>query len=421
MALKNLKVLDLTRVLAGPYATMLLGDRGAKILKIERPCVGDDTRSWGPPFLSNKSTGEKVSTYYLSVNRNKKSIAIDLKNERGIELVRKLASRCDVLIHNFRQSSIEELKLDYKTLKKINEKLVYCSISGYGDTGRLKNKPAYDVGISSAYCLLSITGERDGDPSKVGVAITDVATGMLACNGILTAIIERNATGLGSYVSTSLMETQLSFLTNIAASALNSEKVPLRHGSAHESLVPYQAFKCSCGNFMFVGCGNDRQFSELLEILSKNCKSWFSLKSRDYWQTNESRVKNRERLVSKLEQTFLTKDREEWLALTADASFVVTSVRNVREAFQCDQVKDRRGVISIDHPIAGEVLLPAHPVKFKASCDDDGEDYDEIAYTPPPCLGLNTAEVLKSELNLSDAEVHDLQAQGVIQCAGADT
>ena len=412
MALKHVKILDLTRVLAGPYATMLLGDRGAQIIKIERPFSGDDTRTWGPPFLSGSNSNEdkeKVSSYFLSVNRNKKSVAIDMQHKRGADLVRELALTADVLIHNFRQSSLDKLKLDYASLSSENPKLIYCSISGFGDSGAMRSRAGYDVGVAAEFGLMSITGMEDGPPNKVGVAVTDIASGLMAANGVLTALVERNENGgRGCFLSASLMETQLSFLTSVALNALNTDSVPKRYGSAHESLVPYQAFRCSDDEYMFVGCGNDAQFKSLLNSLKLD----EGIDEHRRWGTNEMRVSDRQTLIKKLGGIFAEAKREHWLESFKNVSFVAAPVNNVKEAFLSPQVKERESVISVNHPIAGNVLMPAHPLKFK-KCHHD--NYENVSYTAPPLLGQHTVEVLRDELNIDDKNLRSLVDDKVVQ------
>jgi len=392
---------------------MLLGDRGATIHKIERLIVGDDTRSWGPPYLgsdsdsdsdsNSNSNSNKTSSYFLSVNRNKKSLAIDLKSIQGVNLVKELVKKSDVLIHNFKPKSLRSIGLDYDSVSALNPRLVYCAISGFGDTGKMKNKPGYDVAIAGMFGLMSITGEDT--PCKVGVAITDIATGMLANSAILAALLERHETGNGSYISTSLMETQLSFLSNVAVSALNTDNVPKMYGSAHESLVPYQSFACRCGNFMVVGCGNDSQFEALGELIPNLGSEKFS--------TNEKRVENRIGLLKLLRAVFLKRDRSEWLETFRDVKFVVTPVRNVKEAFECEQVKERGGVVTIDSPNGGKFKTPAHPVKFLSG--GGGGNFDEVSYKAPPRLGQHTREVLAEELGLSEFAIRELVKIGVVQ------
>ena len=413
--LRGLRVLDLSRVLAGPWCTMLLGDAGASVIKLERTKTGDDTRSWGPPFLGG---GQEVSTYFLSVNRSKKSIAVDIKNEEGKEICRRLANEwADVLVENFKVGTMDRLGLDYATLSNDNPGLIYCSISGFGATGPLSSRPGYDVIVSGMYGLMSITGDEHGDPAKVGVAITDVLTGTLAHAGILAALNERNRTGIGQRVDVSLMETQLAGLLNIASSSLNAKSdapPPKRWGTAHASIVPYQTFRCKPQEngepqFVVVGAGNDVQFQSFCSVLGLP-----ELATDERFLTNADRVSNRTELISILEQTFLEKSRDDWVALLDGKGFPLGPVRTVPEAFECEQAVHRGMVEELDHPVAGKIRLPRTPISYTPK--DKASSHTAPKHGSPPMLGEHTEEVLMDILNIEMVDVRRLESEGVVEC-----
>mmetsp|Transcript_12504 Transcript_12504/g.25971 ORF Transcript_12504/g.25971 Transcript_12504/m.25971 type:complete len:439 (-) Transcript_12504:10-1326(-) len=431
LPLGGLRVLDLSRVLAGPWATMLLGDAGAHVVKVERPVTGDDTRSWGPPFLppdcdsTDVRDGRSVSSYFLSVNRSKRSVAIDLKTEEGRALCRRLATEwADVLVENFKVGAMDRWGLGYDSLRERNPGLIYCGISGFGTTGPLRDRPGYDVIVSGMYGLMSITGDERGDPAKVGVAITDVLTGTLANSGILAALHQRQKTGLGQRVDASLMETQLACLVNIASSSLNAapnNPPPKRWGTSHESIVPYQTFRCKPSSsegqdeFIVVGAGNDVQFKRFCEVLDLK-----HLASDERFQTNASRVANRDKLVAILEEKFSNKSRDEWMTLLDGNGFALGPVRTVPEAFKCKQAQHREMVSEMDHVIAGRIRLPRHPLTYSGQQQSlawkklkEGKEWEIL---PPPMLGEHTEEVLREMLGVSVGELERLEREGVVQC-----
>mmetsp|Transcript_13608 Transcript_13608/g.15119 ORF Transcript_13608/g.15119 Transcript_13608/m.15119 type:complete len:448 (+) Transcript_13608:22-1365(+) len=440
LPLRNLRVLDFSRILAGPWCTMLLGDAGANIIKVERMGTGDDTRSWGPPFLhgkeENNMSHHRLSTYFLSVNRNKRSLAVNLKTDEGRDICHRLATEwADVVIENFKVNTMERYGLDYTTLQHDNPGLVYCSITGFGRTGPLRNQPGYDVIASGMYGLMSITGEENGNPVKAGVAITDIVTGSLAHGGILAALHERNQTGLGQRVDLSLMETQLASLVNIGSSVLNnptttkdeedsSPPTPKRWGTAHESIVPYQSFQCKPSNtklddpqYIVIGAGNDDQFVKLCQIL--DAPDW-AIDSR--FRTNSDRVANRKLLVKLLSQRFLQKSRDEWVSLLEGRGFPMGPVRTVPEAFQCEQAINRNMILQLDHPVIGPIRLPGTPIKYSSSINsnipNNGNGIDDSSTTasPPPMLGEHTKEILRSELKFTDKDIYGFQQNGIIEC-----
>ena len=423
LPLRGLRVLDLSRILAGPWCTMLLADAGAQVVKLERTGKGDDTRSWGPPFVGDSENS--VSAYFLSVNRRKQSIAVDIKRKEGLDICRRLATEwADILVENFKGGTTTRLGLDYETLARDNPRLVYCTISGFGETGPFADRPGYDVIISGMYGLMSITGQEIGDPVKVGVASTDVLTGTLAMSGILSALYERERTGFGKKVNVSLMETQLAGLVNIASNVLNSPQdapEPKRWGSAHESIVPYQAFRCKSktdkDEYVMVGAGNDSQFDKFTHVLGLP-----GLSNDSRFRTNADRVVNRALLIPILEQQFLTKTRQEWVDLLDGKGFPLGPLRTVGEAFACPQAIARNMIEEMDHPIAGTIKLPRTPVTFSNAdnvCDDSQANHN--MKLPPPLLGQHTEEILSTVLGMRTQELLELERSGVIQCWRRET
>jgi crotonobetainyl-CoA:carnitine CoA-transferase CaiB-like acyl-CoA transferase len=408
--LRGLRVLDLSRVLAGPWCTMLLGDAGANVIKLERTKTGDDTRAWGPPFLGKE---EQLSTYYLSVNRNKKSIAVDIKHPEGRDICRRLATEwADVLVENFKVGTMARLGLDYDSISPANPGLIYCSVTGFGPSGPLSGQPGYDIVASGMYGLMSITGDERGSPVKVGVALTDILSGTLAHGGILAALHERNRTGHGQKVDVSLMETQLASLVNIASSSLNSQPntpPPKRWGTAHESIVPYQTFRCKspAGNkdqYIVVGAGNDEQFQKFCIVLGLA-----ELAADTRFQTNAGRVSHRDELISKLEEKFMERSRDEWVASLEGKGFPLGPVRSVPEAFECEQAVYRGMVQELDHPVVGKVRLPRSPVSFSSV------GRGEVTHHPP-MLGEHTEEVLADILKVNASDIGRLERVGVVEC-----
>jgi crotonobetainyl-CoA:carnitine CoA-transferase CaiB-like acyl-CoA transferase len=410
---------------------MLLGDAGASVIKVERPNIGDDTRRWGPPYVG-LSEKNRLSTYFVAVNRNKKSIAVDIKQQAGLDIVKRLATEwADVVVENYKRGTMEKVGLGYEDLVSKNKKLVYCSISGFGPDGPLSHYPGYDVIISGMYGLMSITGDEDGPPAKVGVASTDVLTGTLAQSGILSALYARQQTGIGQKVDVSLMESQLAGLVNIASSSLNnsnkSTPPPKRWGTAHESIVPYQAFQCKYSNdnnteiqYIMVGAGNDSHFANLCNGLNIP-----EIAKDSRYLTNSSRVDNRKSLLSVLEKIFLTKTRDEWYEILNGNGFPVGPLRNVQEAFQCKQAQHRGMVQQLQHPVVGNIQLPRTPISFASPPtsilgeeikDSKNKDQQGISILPPPMLGENTREILHNTLQMDHQLIQQLEKDKVIEC-----
>jgi formyl-CoA transferase len=371
--LHGIRVLDLSRVLAGPYCTMVLGDLGADIIKVESP-EGDETRGWGPPFA------EGESAYYLCVNRNKRGIVVDFKTEEGRDILNGLIRQCDVLVENFRPGSLARFSLDFESVSVINPTLIYCSITGFGQTGPLRDKPGYDFMIQAMGGIMSVTGEPDGEPIKSGVAVADLFAGQNAVIAILAALQARTHTGKGQHLDISLFDSQLGWLANVASNFLISGNLPKRYGNAHANIVPYQSFQAGDGWFV-VAVGNDRQFESLCYFIGKP-----ELSNDPRFAENSARVQNRDELISILKPVFTTKTVSEWLALIGD-EFPCGPINNLEQVFSMPQVEAREMLIHMEHPTIEELPLVGSPLKFS----DTPVEYK----LPPPRLGEHTEEVLK--------------------------
>jgi crotonobetainyl-CoA:carnitine CoA-transferase CaiB-like acyl-CoA transferase len=372
LPLEGVRVLDLSRVLAGPYATMMLADLGADVLKIEHPERGDDTRHWGPPFAGSESA------YFLSINRNKRSAGVDLKDPEGLEKVRKLAASADVLIENMRRGALEKLGLGYETLKENNPGLVYCSITGFGP-GEDKDRPGYDFLIQARGGIMGITGFPDGEPTKVGVAIADMVCGLQAAMAVLAALYRRNDTDKGARIEVSLFESQLSWLANRAQSYLVSGEDAGRLGNAHPSVVPYQTFDAS-DKKIALAVGNDAQFKNLCRAIGSP-----ELSEDQRFASNPDRVANREELVALLQEEFSKKTADEWVEEIRGAGVPVGPVNSLADVFSDGHVISSGILQNVEHPAAGMLELLASPVLV------DGERLP--IRRPPPTLGQHTDEM----------------------------
>lgn len=392
--LSGIRILDLTRILAGPFATMILGDLGAEVIKVEHPSKGDETRHWGPPFVGTESC------YFLSVNRNKKSIAVDLKKQEGMYILQDLAKCSDVLVENFVPGSLDRLGLGYDALKEIAPHLIYCTISGYGSSGPYRKRPGYDVIAASFGGLLGVTGPEDGEPCKVGVAMTDLSTGLYAHGAIMAALLERQRTGCGQKIDCDLLSTQLSCMVNLASNYLNGGIEAKRWGTAHESIVPYQAFPTKDG-YITVGGGSNDQFSALCKRLNLN-----HLLQDNRYSTNALRVKNRKALVKTLKETFLQKSTKEWLDILEGCSLPYGPVNSLSDAFSDPHVVHEQVVQTVSHPSAGSVKQVAPAVKFSKS--------QNKIRSSPPILGQHTWEVLSRILKYPSEKVEKLVEEGVV-------
>lgn len=388
--LKGVRVLDLTRILAGPYCSMILGDLGAEIIKIERPGVGDETRNWGPPFL------EDQSCYFLSVNRNKKSVAVDLKSVEGVSLIKKIAGTSDVLLENYLPGKLDSLGLGYKDIRAVAPQIIYCSITGYGQKGPYRDRAGYDVIAASMGGLLHITGPRGGEPCKVGVAITDLATGLYAHGAVMAALLQRSRTGKGQWINCNLFSTQVSVLANIASNYLNANLEASRHGTSHESIVPYAAFETLDG-YITVGAASEGQFKVFCKVLDVS-----ELLSDPRFKDNPSRVQNRDVLIEILNKRFKLKTTQEWLQLFEGSGIPYGPINTIRQVFEDPQGKEM--VVKVLHKTAGTVSLVGPAVEFS-----DGVNKVRSA---PPLLGEHTDEVLSEYLTAE--EIVRLRAKKII-------
>lgn len=372
-ALTGIKVIDLSRVLAGPYCSMILGDLGAEVIKVENPEHGDETRKWGPPFRNG------VSAYYLCANRNKKSITINLKSPTGIEQVKKLIRDADVIINNFKTGTMEKFGLSYEEIIEINPKMIYCSITGFGETGPYKHSPGYDFIIQAMSGLMSITGTKQSGPQKVGVAIVDVITGLYAAIGIQAALIEREQSGRGQKLDLSLYDSAVSSLINIGSNYLISGNIPERLGNEHANIVPYQTFITKNGE-MVIAVGNDEQFKKLCEVIGKP-----KLAKDPRFATNPNRVKNRNELIPILQRAFLEKETKEWKEKCDKNNIPCGPIQNLKEVHNDPQLNHRNMFIDFDHPTAGPIQVIGSPLKlsrtpvtYRYHPPDHGEHNDEI-------------------------------------------
>jgi crotonobetainyl-CoA:carnitine CoA-transferase CaiB-like acyl-CoA transferase len=404
-ALEDIRVLDLSRVLAGPYCTQMLGDMGAEIIKIEKPGAGDDTRLWGPPFLKDKRGNETTeSAYYLSVNRNKKSVAIDIKTKEGQALIHKLLERSDILIENFKVGGLEKYGLAYEQLKKKYPRLIYCAITGFGQTGPLAAESGYDLMAQAMGGLMAVTGEADGAPMKVGIALSDILTGLNAAVGILSALHAREKTGKGQMVDVALVDCTLAALTNLAQYFLTSGTVAPRFGNAHSTIVPYEALEAEDGHLV-VAVGNNEQFRRFALMLGH--PEWADDKR---FAKNSDRVKNRAILIPLIEKIMKAKPKAHWLKSMADQDIPGGPVNAIDEVFAMDQVRHREMQISMNHPPAGHTIsLVGNPVKLSET---------PVEYKlSPPILGQHTQEVLEKLLQMTPDELRTLETAHVIEIA----
>lgn len=390
--LQGIRVLDLSRVLAGPYCTMVLGDLGAQVVKVEPP-EGDETRGWGPPFAGGESA------YYLCVNRNKRGMTVNLKSGEGRRILADLARASDVLVENFRPGTLARFGLDFETVSAFNPRLVYCSLSGFGQAGPLRERPGYDFMIQALGGLMSFTGEPGGEPMKVGVAVTDLFAGQNAVIAILAALQARQHTGCGQHLDIALFDSQLGMLANVASNFLVSGNRPGRYGNAHANIVPYQNFRAA-DDWFVLAVGNDRQFARLCDVIARP-----DLAADEKYATNTARVLHREELIPILKSTFLSRPSAHWLLALEAAEIPCGPIHTLDRTFAEPQVAAREMLIDLPHPTAGKVPLVGSPLKFSAT----PVDYR----LPPPLLGQHTDEILL-ELGYSTEQISALRAEGVL-------
>jgi crotonobetainyl-CoA:carnitine CoA-transferase CaiB-like acyl-CoA transferase len=409
-SLDGIRILDLSRVLAGPWCTQTLADLGADVIKIERPGSGDDTRTWGPPFLKDAQGRETAeAAYYLGTNRNKRSVTCDISQPAGQALVRELVPLCDVFVENFKVGDMARYGLDYASLKALNPRLVYCSVTGFGQTGPYRERAGYDYAIQGMGGLMSITGERDdigGGPQKVGVAVADLFTGMYATVAILAALRHAEKTGEGQAIDMALLDTQVAMLANLGANYLVSGKVPGRSGNAHQNIVPYQVFETAAApdgskDHIILAVGNDSQFAKFCEVAGRP-----ELAQDPRFAKNQDRVRNRAVLVPMLEDIMKRRSKAAWLADLETAKVPCGAINNLAEVFEDPQVRSRGMVNKWAHPLDPALRLVASPMKLGAT--------PVRTDRPPPLLGQHTDEVLAELLHRTPAQLAELRNGKVV-------
>jgi crotonobetainyl-CoA:carnitine CoA-transferase CaiB-like acyl-CoA transferase len=404
-ALGHIRVLDLSRVLAGPWCSQNLADLGADVIKIERPGSGDDTRAWGPPYA--RDAGGKDTTeaaYYLAANRGKRSVTMDIASAEGQALLRELVLHCDVVLENYKVGQLKRYGLDYESLKAVRPDLVYCSVTGFGQDGPYAHRAGYDFLIQGMGGLMSVTGERDdlpgGGPQKAGVALTDLMTGMYATIAILAALTHRDRSGEGQYIDMALLDVQVAMLANMGSNYLNSGKPPKRWGNAHPNIVPYQTFQCADG-YIIVATGNDGQYQKFVEVGGRA-----DLAFDERYATNPLRVKNRDELVPLLAAMVLTQPRDFWIDKLEAVGVPCGPINNLDDVYKNPQVLARELVMDVPHPTAGSMKLVRSPMKMSATPTDNA--------VAPPLLGQHTTEILRGLLGRSDDEIAALHEKGVL-------
>jgi crotonobetainyl-CoA:carnitine CoA-transferase CaiB-like acyl-CoA transferase len=405
-ALSGLRVLDLSRVLAGPWAGQVFGDLGAEVIKIERPGSGDETRAWGPPYLKDAAGNDTTETaYFLAANRNKKSVCVDFTRPEGQEIIRRLAGACDILVENFKVDGLKQYGLDYESLRKLNPRLIYCSITGFGQSGPYAARAGYDFLIQGMGGLMSITGRKDGEagagPQKVGVALTDILTGLYSVIAVLAALNHRHSTNEGQHIDLALLDVQVTSLANQNMNFLTSGTPPVRMGNAHPNIVPYQDFPTADGD-MIIAVGNDGQFAALCKVLGH--PEWAS---DPRFATNTLRVKNRETVIALLSGATAQRTTAEWVAACERAGVPCGPINSLDAVFDDPHVRSRELAIAMPHPAAGTVPLVGSPIRMSAT---------PVAYrAPPPLLGEHTLAVLEQMLGLSRDDVSALAGRNVVQ------
>ncbi len=392
--LDGIRVLDLTRVVAGPYCAMFLGDLGAEVVKVEQPGFGDDTRGWGPPFTGGESA------YYLCINRNKKSITLDLKSTEGVKLLRQMTKVADVVIENFRPGTMERLGLGEQQLRQFNPRLIYASLTGFGADGPMRDSPGYDLIVQAWGGLMSITGTPEGEPVKVGVAIIDLVAGLMLGKAITAALFARERIGLGQRIDTSLLEAEVASLINVGSNYLIGGKIPSRWGNAHPNIVPYQNFKTADGYFV-LGVASETIWRRFCQAIGRP-----DLAEDSRFADNAKRVENRTALIALLSEVFLSRTNQTWLKLLNNAEVPCAPVQTVDQVFQSPQVLHRDMLVGVEHPTAGKVPMAGVPVKFSLT--------PASVRLPPPLLGEHNRQVLKTWLDMSDEAIEELQRKNIV-------
>ena len=393
-ALAEIRVLDLTRALAGPYCTLMLGDYGADVIKIEIPGKGDDTRHWGPPYIGRESA------YFLSINRNKRSMTLNLKEPEGRSIFINLAKSADVVIENFTPGVVERLGISYSDVKTINAGIIFCSISGFGQTGPYRQKPAYDQMMQGLGGIMSLTGDAEGPPQKVGIALTDIGAGMMGAFAIMTALLHRERTGQGQYIDISMLDLQVAWLTYQAGTYFANGRPPARVGTAHPNLVPYQAFECADGKYVNVAVGNDRFWKRFCHAIGLQ-----DLLDKSDYIDNEARVKNRTQLVSQLQGTFKKHPVSRWVEILEDAGVPCGPINDLNDVFSNPQVLARNMLSQVQHPSEGNIQQTGIPIKFSVTPGS--------IEAPPPMLGQHTNEILM-EAGYRQQKISSLKKRSII-------
>ncbi|WP_105133271.1 CaiB/BaiF CoA transferase family protein [Burkholderia sp. BE12] len=404
-ALSHIRVLDLTRVLAGPWCAQTLADFGADVIKVERPGAGDDTRHWGPPYLKDADGADTAeAAYYLAANRNKRSVTIDIATPEGQQIVRELAAQSDVVLENYKVGQLKKYGLDYDSLRAVKPDLVYCSVTGFGQTGPYAHRAGYDFIVQGIGGFMSITGERDGEPGggpqKAGVAIADLATGLYSTVAVLAALAHRDRTGEGQYIDMALLDVQVALLANMNTNFLASGKPPVRWGNAHPNIVPYQTFQTSDG-WIIVAVGNDGQFRKFVEAGGRP-----ELADDERFATNPSRVRHRDTLVPILAEMVKARDKADWIGALEAAGVPCGPINDLDEVFDNEQVVARGMQVSLPHPCGADVKLVRNPIRMSATPPD--------ARTAPPLLGAQTDDVLRDMLGYDDVRIAALKAKQAI-------
>lgn len=400
-ALKNIRVLDITRALAGPYCTMMLGDLGADVIKVERPVSGDESRGWGPPFVGDPYgpyPGE--SAYFISTNRNKRSITVNLKSAEGQEIIHRLVKISDVMVENFRTGVLDKMGLGYRDVSALNPGLIYCSISGYGRTGPNAERPGYDAILQAEGGMMSITGPVEGPPHRVGIPIIDINTGMFAATAIVAALRARDITGEGQLVDMSLLDTHVALLANVASNYLIGETEPRRYGNAHPNLTPYEAFQAQ-DRWFVLGAANEHQWGLLCQVIGRP-----ELKDDPRFDSNSQRLANRDALMGILNEVFLTRNANDWLFDLKDAGLPCGPINTIADVFDHPQAENRELAIETKHSTAGTINLTGFPYKFSKTPAE--------VHHPPPTLGEHTKEVLVELLKYAPGDVSKLREQGSV-------
>lgn len=404
-ALSHIRVLDLTRVLAGPWCAQTLADFGADVIKVERPGAGDDTRHWGPPYLKDANGADTAeAAYYLAANRNKRSVTVDIATPEGQRIVRELAAQCDVVLENYKVGQLKKYGLDYESLRAVKPDLVYCSVTGFGQTGPYAHRAGYDFIIQGIGGFMSITGERDGQPGggpqKAGVAIADLATGLYSTIAVLAALAHRDRTGEGQHVDMALLDVQVALLANMNTNFLASGQPPVRWGNAHPNIVPYQTFQTSDG-WIIVAVGNDGQFRKFVEAGGRP-----ELADDERFATNPARVRHRDTLVPILAEMVKTRGKDAWIGVLEAAGVPCGPINDLDEVFDNEQVVARGMQVELPHPCGANVKLVRNPIRMSATPPE--------VRSAPPLLGAQTDDVLRELLGYDDAQLAELKAKQAI-------